>query len=258
MLSLQWPIVLFTTLILYVLVLLTLPFNSIYATIFLFTLIGFWSRLPGVGIPHPAFILYNLDIIDVFCIIIAINLGGPTGFVFALFTNMWSRVCGIYPDWVGSTKDALFQAIICLILPFVYSTTNSLVACTLVFTIGRGVLFLTVGMLVPHRSFANQILTEIQSQASLLVINLFYISIFGNYFDRLLQKGVSFSWTLFFFATAIILLFYIAFYRDPNKKKKSSLLKKVVKAAVKNSNKHTPLTQNQGMDEMNFVREALK
>jgi len=257
-LSIQWPVVLVTTVVLYALVILSLPFSTVHATLFLFALIGFWSRLPGVGMPCPFWILYNLDVIDVFCIIIAINVGPVQAAGFALFGNLWSRVCGSYPDWVGSAKDGIFQAILSLLLPAVYAITQSLVFTTIFFTVGRSVLYLTVGMLIPHRSFVNQIVTEVQFQSTLLLVNLFYITIFGDFFSRLLQKGMSFSWVLFFFATAIIIFFYISFYRNPNKKRKNKLLRKVVKAAVASSSKNPEPLSQPGMDENTIIKDALK
>jgi len=244
-----------TTVVLYALVLISLPISPVNATIFLFTLIGFWSRLPGAGIPHPFFLLYNLDVVDVFAVIIAINVGGPPAALFALFTNIWSRVCGVFPSWLSAGKDAVFQAMLCLILPFVYAVTQSLVITTIVFTVGRSILYLTIGMLVPHNSFAKQFIVEIEFQASLLAINIFYISLLGKRTGALLQKGVSFNWLLFFFATVVILIFYILFYRKKTKKKRR-IVKKIVRAINKQNKPQQPAMGD--ADDMKFIRESLK
>ena len=91
LLMLNWPLVLITTGVLYVAIILSLPFSKVNATLFLFALIGFWSRLPGVGMPHPFFILYNMDFIDVFSIIIAVNLGGPTAALFSISIGLGKK-----------------------------------------------------------------------------------------------------------------------------------------------------------------------
>ncbi len=223
-LMLIWPIVIITTLVLYGLIILTLPFSSIYATIFLFALIAFWSRLPGVGIPDPLFFLYNLDLIDIFCVIISINLGGISGAIFAFTTNTWSRVCGVYPDWLGVMKDSVFQSVLCLFLPLVYSVTGSLFMTVMFFTIGRSALFLTVGMLMPHRPLIPQMITEVKFLGWLIVINGIYVSLFGSFFDDLLKKGVQFSWSLFIFATIVIVIFYFATSRNKPKEGKNTFL----------------------------------
>ncbi len=254
MLMLNWPLVLVTTIALYGLILLSLPFNTLAATLFLFTLISFWSRLPGCGIPHPAFILYNFDVVDVFCIVISINLGGMQGAAFALFANMWSRVCGVWPDWVGVTKDSIFQAILCLIMPIVYKMTGSLMLTTWVFTIGRSFFFLTIGLLVPHRSLVNQIFTEIQFQSSLLLVNSFYVKIFGDFLDNLLDKGVSFSWPLFIFATIVVFIVYRMVFGLPSGV--TAYLKKFLKKFKKDNLilKEAP----SDIDEIKFIKSAVK
>jgi len=254
-LSLQWPVVLVTTVVLYALVLISLPISTAKATIFLFTLIAFWSRLPGAGISHPFFLLYNLDVVDVFAVIIAINVGGPSAALFALFTNIWSRVCGVFPSWLSAGKDAIFQAMLCLLLPFVYAITQSLVITTVFFTIGRSILYVTLGMLVPHNTFVKQVIVEIEFQASLLAINIFYISLFGNLFSKLLQKGVSFSWPLFFFASAIILIFYMLLPKKTKKKK--SIAKKIIKRAI-NKQSNTQSSIETDADDMKFIKESLE
>lgn len=254
-LNLQWPIVIVTTIVLYMLILVNLPFDTINATLFLFTLIAFWSRLPGVGISvDPMWIFYNLDVIDVFCIIISINVSGFHGAIFAFFCNMWSRLCGISPSWLGCTKDALFQSFLCLFIPLIFHITSSLAAATIFFTVGRSILFLTVGMMMPHRSIFNQILTEIQFQASLLIINLFYVSLIGNFFTNLLQKGVKFSWILFLFATAVILAFYILSYSSPSRNR-HTLLKALLKKTL--AEKKATSFIDSDTEEIKLIKETL-
>ena len=83
MFAFNWPIIIVTTITLYALTILTLPFNAIYATILLFSLISFWSRLPGVCIYEPVSIIYLMDFVDIFSIIIAIYIGPAQGATFS-------------------------------------------------------------------------------------------------------------------------------------------------------------------------------
>ena len=202
--GLQWPAVKATSVVLYFLVIVLLIVDVKAATIVLFALIAFWSRLPGVSTPHPAWILLNLDLVDLFTMILAINLGPLKASLFVLFTNIWSRAMGVYPGWSGQIKDTLWMIILSFVVPHIYHITESLTLTMLVFTVGRSFLFLTVGMIIPHRSIVDQILTEIQFQASLITVNIFYTKVFGDFFDGLLEKGVRFSWILFLFCTVVM------------------------------------------------------
>ena len=70
-LKIHWPVALFITAVLYILTIVCLPFNQTYSTLFMFAIISFWSRLPGVGIPSPMLFLYFMDVIDFFSVIIS-------------------------------------------------------------------------------------------------------------------------------------------------------------------------------------------
>ena len=212
--SLQWPAVVATTVFLYILVLITLPFSSVHATVFLFALIAFWSRLPGCGIVHPAWIISNLDLVDIFSIIISVNLGSLQGAGFVIAVNLWSRAVGVWPDWIGQLKDTGFMALLCFIIPLIWQLTGgSIVMTTFAFGIGRSILFIIAGIVIPHRSFGHQLVVEVQFQSSLLAVNYFYAKFFGNYFDNLLTQGVAFPWILFLGATLIIAVVYMSLYR---------------------------------------------
>lgn len=45
--------------------------------------------------PHLFYILYLADFVDFFSLIVAVNVGGPIGAVFAFSMNMVSQMCGV-------------------------------------------------------------------------------------------------------------------------------------------------------------------
>jgi hypothetical protein len=206
MIGLYWPLVIATTIVLYSLIIITLPFNQQTSTLFLFALISYWSRLPGVGIPSPFFILYLADVVDLFSMLIAIHVGGIQGAFFSLFGNMWSRAAGITPWWNGVIKDSIIMFCICLITPFLYAISGKDVFVTMMlFTIIRRIGFIILWFFypVPASIFEFAVLWSGVTVASLL-INGFYARYFGYFFDSLLANGVSFNWPLFIAATVIV------------------------------------------------------
>jgi hypothetical protein len=210
MLTLNWPLVIFTTVVLYVLVLVTLPFSSIYATIFLFTLIGFWSRLPGVGLNIHYNLLYFADVIDIFCVIITVSIGGFAGGIFALFGNLWSRLCGSSPAWSPVLTDSFAQFFAALVLPFFYSLSGSnILISVVIFSILRLIFLVPLDMVFYRLPLIQYIFNITIITVSLFAINLFYAKLFGNFFISLLLKGTTFSWTLLFIATLVILFFSV-------------------------------------------------
>ena len=262
MLALNWPLVLMTTVILYVMIIITLPFNAIYATIFLFTLISFWSRLPGVGIPHPFYILYLMDFIDIFCVIIAINVGGLVGGLFALFGNLWSRACGVFPEWNGVISDSFAQFFAALVLPFFHASMGgNIMVSVIMFSVLRFIFIIPLDQIFYRIPFVKYVIELVTGGSALLLINMLYARIFGDFFDNLMQKGVQFSWILFLFATVVILMFYIAVFKK-SKSVKTDPLKNVLRAFVrirKNKKQKTVTEQarNEEYDDMIEIKKGI-
>lgn len=203
---LYWPLVNFVTTTLYILMLITLPFSRIYSAVFLFALIGFWSRLPGVAIPSPLYILYLADFIDFFTVIITIHLGPMEGAVFSFSLNIVSRMCGNFPYWMGVIKDSAAQAIACFAVPLIYSLSGGNIVMTMtIYTVLRALLFFPMRIIPDGTSWVYFIFYDmIGATIAMTGINIFYAKIFGSYIDSLLQQGLKFNWMFFLIITAII------------------------------------------------------
>jgi len=244
------------------LIIITLPFNAIYATIFLFALIAFWSRMPGVGMPHPFYILYNADVVDIFTLIIAINLGPVQAILFSLFCNYSSRMCGVYPDWAGVIQDSIYMSIFALIAPLLSIIVGGdLILVILIYTIIRPIYFFLMNFLWPRSSVIQRIITSVGAGFCIFIINAFYAKVFGDFFENLLQKGVAFSWILFLFATVVILIFAIVIFGFSPKKIGKNIGKKVVKLAKsrikKEQNQNQDNKYDEEFDEMREIRDML-
>ncbi len=259
----NWPLVLFTTVALYALTILLLPFNAIYATIFLFAIISFWSRLPGVGIPHPLFILYNTDFVDLFALLLAVNLGPHWGITMVVFGNIWSRVCGVHPEWGAVVSDTLSLSTACLFMPFVHPMLGSDILYSMfAFTAIRWVFWQIYDVFVWPQVWANiwhKVALTLIGTPVIFIINGFYASVFGDFFDKLLEKGVQFNWILFFFVTAIITIFYVSVFGFS--KSHSKAVKKTVRRVIKNRIKKKKevgrSSENTELDDMRRIQNNI-
>jgi len=249
MLSFNWAIIIPTTIVLYVLTILFLPFNAVMATIMLFSLIAFWSRLPAGCIMEPFPVMYFMDFVDIFCIIIAIYVGPFEGAVFALVWNIYPRLAGAFRPWLVFFKDGASQAILCLFMPLTYTITGSLVTTVLVFSIVRLFLYLAFSLVMPTRPLVEQIIHIFIAGFIVALINVFYAKIFGDFFTDLLKKGATFSWILFLIATIIILAFAIIVYGYSPKKTIKSAGKGIIKISKKIKQKSKRNANNNSQDE---------
>ncbi|MFT4303676.1 MAG: hypothetical protein ACMXYG_03860 [Candidatus Woesearchaeota archaeon] len=270
MFVLNWPLVLLTTGILYFLTIFFLLFNVVYATLFLFMIIAYWTRLPGVAVPTPYFpVIWVADMVDLFTLIVAINLGGWVGAFFGLFANVWARACGIWPSWRFTMEDALSQFVICFFIPFIHIALGGDIFVSMVaYTLIRGIFLLPLTWFLRVVPITQWAIEWVVGLTAILFINAFYAKLFGDFFDNLMQKGVAFNWTLFLFVTIVILIFYISVFRKTKKVGMNQSLgkifnrfsRKAVKSIKKKSQQKSlknDLKQDDDSDSF-FVREKLK
>jgi len=257
MFSFNWPLIIVTTVVLYALTILVLPFSAIMATIMLFSLIAFWTNLPGFCIMEPVRFLYMLDFVDIFTVIIAIHLGPLEAVAFNFFWNMYPRLCGAFLTWIGTLKDAMVQSFIALFIPLIYAMSGGDIFITVViFSAVRAPLYFLLSLLIPHRSIPEQIFQCVVAGASVLVINAFYAKFFGSFFEGLLKKGASFSWMLFFIATIVILVFAITVLGF-SPKKTTKRVTKHIKRVVKNKAEEKKAMHDSDAEDMKFIRDSI-
>jgi hypothetical protein len=237
MLMLNWPLIIVFTGVLYLLTILSLPFSADKASVFLFAIVALWSRLPGVGMPSPMYILYFLDLVDFFSLIIAVNIGGIEGAIFTICLNLGSRIVGVFPSWIGVMKDAIAQGVTCLIIPFVYSLTGGDIFMTMIwYSVIRILMFIPLRILPVETTLPQFIVMLFAAGGAQLAINAAYVKLFGNFFNNLLQEGVAFNWILFFFVTLVILIFYISVF-GKSKTIGTPSLKGIIRAIIRSTKK---------------------
>lgn len=240
MLMLNWPLVIVSTLVLYILTLITLPFSPANASVFLFAIVALWSRLPGVGMPSPLYILYLADMVDLFSMIVAINVGSVQGVIFTICLNLGSRAMGVFPTWISVVKDAIGQSVACLVIPFIYTAIGGNIVMAMVwYTVIRMLMLFPLRLLPVEVSFPQFLMLLPAAGAAQILINGFYAKLFGNFFNNLMQKGVEFNWILFLAVTVVILVFYVSVFGKSKTIKTSGLrtiLRAILKAGKKKKN----------------------
>lgn len=201
-----WPFIIANTVILYVLIIVFLPFKPLWSTILLFTLISYWSRLPGCGIPTPFYALYLADVVDFFSVVIAIHVGGLCAGIFSVYCNLMSRIGGVTPAWDGVIKMTVIQFFVGLITPLLFKVTGNLFMTMMLYTLLMRIGFLLLWFIYPNMPFAQYLIFWSGISLSYFVINGTYTYFFGSFFDAMLREGIHFSWMLFFIASATIVI----------------------------------------------------
>ena len=256
-LSLHWPVVIAVILGLYVLILLSLPFNTTLATIFLLAIIAYWSRLPGVGIPHPFFILYQADVIDIFMLLIAIHVSPLHAIGFAVFCNLTSRAAGVYPPWVGVFKDTLILSLNALMAPFIYILVGKNILIVVgIYSVVRIIMFVILHIIFPQWPIPQMLVSEAGAAVAVFLINMFYAKVFGSFFENLLQEGIAFNWLLFLIVTVVVLsILILVFGLSPKRLGKQTA--RLVFRTAKRFREKKKRSNDDEIDQIRQIRESL-
>ena len=257
MIIVVWPLVIITTIILYLLIILSLPFNSLYATMFLFSLIAFWTKLPGYCIAEPLPVIYSMDFVDIFVIIIAVHINVFYAATFALFWNIFPRLCGGYKPWGGISKDGLSMAILAIFVPLMSIISGGdLLKVVLIFSILRYPLLLSMNFIIQTMDWPTHIIRVSAAAVSVLFINVIYAKFFGSFFENLVKEGASFSWIMFLIASVVILTFSIIFMGFSPTKTGTNTLKQIIKMTKKYNKTNSNIVGD--VQEIKFIKESLK
>jgi hypothetical protein len=210
--------------------------------------------------PSPFYVLYLIDFVDFFSLIIAVNIGGFSGGIFSVFINMWSRAAGMTPSWLGVAKDSIAQFLTCLVIPFVYvALGNDIFLSMIWYSIIRLIWFFPMRLLPTETSFPQFLVLMGGTGGALLVINAIYARLFGDFLDSLLASGATFSWILFLLATVIILIFYVSVFGKSRSIGITKSLGFIVKLMNKRKKRKKKISSKDNqMDDMYRIRRELQ
>ncbi|MFT4304143.1 MAG: hypothetical protein ACMXYG_06255 [Candidatus Woesearchaeota archaeon] len=207
MIGMHWGFVKLVTNLLFILILVTFPIYHTLSVVLLFALIAFWSRIPGTSIPSPLWVLYMIDLVDLFSLIVAINISGPAGALLAFFGNFVPRIGGITPAWSDVIKDSIIQPLICLIMPFIYAIVQDITVCMVIYTLLRQIGFFIANFVYPeYGSFPQYVILFIAYTTTQTLINYLYGKYFGAFFDTIIKEGIKFNIWLFIITVVIVII----------------------------------------------------
>lgn len=213
--TIRWGALYYTSLVVFALILLFSLLNPFVVTILSFALLALWSRVPCMTND----ITKDLEVVDLFTILIALNIGRFGGGLFGLSLMLFSRIYnkgeqGGYSETpIYTIIDAFSLFLVGLLAPNIYSLMgNSLVYSLYVSTAIRYVLgYAELAIFVPSEFFYWFRLV-IPALATAYAFNTVSAIVLGDYVSGLLKSGLSVPWglVLFFFvvlAAAALLRF---------------------------------------------------
>ena len=200
-----WKGVKIVSLVAYVLILLAFPFSSFWATIILFALIAFWSRVPAM----ISMFTKEVEVLDFFTVLLAIHVGGIFAGLFGAAIMLFSKLFAPNEWYLYTIKDAASFFVCALITPLVYAASGSTLTTIYVFMIVRFSVYMVLTVILEP----EYIMLELGlCTAGILVggiYNTFIMKSFEGLVAPMIEEGVKFSFSLFLVATLVVGGFYL-------------------------------------------------
>ncbi len=196
-----WKPVYYVSIALLLLAIFSVTINPVVATIILFTLVSLWTRIPGLILP----VARDLEMIDFFMLIIAVNLGGPQAAVFGVFALWFAKIFGPLENPHYTIKDSVAFVISGLLLPIIFTVTGSLLMTIYAFVLLRYAIRFIISVGIDPDCLFEEITVIVLGIPIGLITNTIFVNVFGDFTTKLISEGLSFSLELFGFVAIIIL-----------------------------------------------------
>lgn len=186
--------------IMFALSLMLLPVSRTMSMIVLFSIICLWSRIIPMVFP-PA---REIDVIDFFVLIIAVNIGGLVGALFGAFNMLFSRFFSQSENIHYTLKDTLAYFLGAFLLPVVYGISGSLLTAIFFFVAFRYAVRMAVTFLFDRECLGEEIGSILVGVPLAALFNTFLVKFFGPVTTRLIEGGIGFSFEIFALAAALL------------------------------------------------------
>jgi len=202
-----WGPLIKTTIGLYLIVILLAAVFPPAATILMFAILCLWSRVPCMLSNFTK----DMDVIDFFAVLLAVNLGGLFAGIFGFVLMWFSRIFGPAEDLEYTLKESITFFIAGLLTPFFYILTGKNILLTMYcFTLfGRYGVYLIQDLIVSPGLFWLDLGYIAVGIPIAYFSNTILISIFGDGLDRLFDSGLQLSGGLLIFMTIVVICFYV-------------------------------------------------
>jgi len=207
-----------TTFAIYVIALVTAPINQTISALALFTLCCFWSRIVTLLNDYAK----DLDVIDFFSVLIAINMSGWIAAIFAWFNLIFPRLFGPVEPLNYTIKDSISMAFAALFTPIWYGVFNHNLLLTMyMFTVHRYAHYLLLNLLFDQQAMGGSFIYMFIGVPISYFMNTILVKVLGPAMEDMFAKGIVVSKEVFIFTTIVIGIIYaVSYYRRKRKKEK--------------------------------------
>ena len=202
-----WNEVKKTSIFIFILIIIILPFSRFWATIITFALFSLWSRILCLVTDYTK----DFDMIDFFAVILAVNIGGFFAGLFVIFMMAFSWFFGTHEDPIYTGMDAIAMFFGALFSPIFFQASGNMLYTMYFFTFVRYLVYsiISITFLGLDRFIVADLPLGFIGLPIAYLTNTFMMKHLGVFFtDVISSTGLKFSFKLLLLAGIIILIFY--------------------------------------------------
>ena len=191
---------------LFVFSLVLIPFNTTLSAIFMFAVVGLWSRVPA----FLSSFTKDSEIIDFLTVVIALNLGGLAGGLFGASMMLFSRIFAPL-EYIGYTaKDSVSLFVAGNVVPIIFFITGgNLLFSMYGFTAIRYIVYIILTGIFEPEWLMMEIGYCFIGIFTAYMSNTLVVAVFGDFATNILKTGLGFNTSLFGFI--FLVLFFVFF-----------------------------------------------
>ena len=200
-----WEPLKITTVVMFIIVIVLLPFSGFWSVIMLFAIVCLWSRVPCLLSTFTK----DFEVVDFFVVMLAIHVGGIFGGIFGILLMLFSRIFGPQEWWLYTVKDGISIMVCGFLTPLFYFVTGGSAINTIyLFTIVRYALYILLTVFLEPDYLGLELSLCAIGALEAYLFNTFIMNTFEEHLSKLFIGGVHFSFGLFAITLGLIVLFF--------------------------------------------------
>lgn len=205
--SIRWTELYYASFAIFGLILFSAVFEPFWAAILSFVLVCLWSRVPCMMSDYAK----DLEVVDFFTVLVAVNLGGQVGAFFGAGNLWFSRLFGKIEHPIYTFNDSVAFAVSGLLTPWVYGYWHGNLLLTMyTFTAIRYIVYFLVALITSGEMIVYEVQLLLMGIFVAYMSNTALVYLFGDYVTRLFTKGLGLDWGLFGFIIVVLGLAYLS------------------------------------------------
>ena len=184
-----------------------IPFNTTLSAIFMFAVVGLWSRVPA----FLSSFTKDTEIVDFLSFVVSISLGGLAGGLFGFSVMIFSRIFAPLEYAGYAAKDAVSLFVAGNAAPLLFFLTGGNMFLAMYgFTAVRYIIYIVLTAVFEPEWLSMELGYCFIGIFTAYISNTLMISVFGDFATNILKTGLGFNFSIFVLVSITLFFAFLA------------------------------------------------